>query len=139
MILHALIVDTLLNPLNITNIYDTINHITSHTQELTVEKIAFVMKLKPGNEAEYKKRHDEIWPELAETLKQAGVSDYSIFLEKSSCKLFGVLKRTANHDMDNLPLDPIVKKWWAYMADIMETHADNSPVAEDLDLVFHLE
>ena len=139
MILHAPIVNTLLNPLNITNIYVTINHKTSHTQEVTVEKIAFVMKLKPGNEAEYKKRHDEIWPELAETLKQAGVSDYSIFLEKSSCKLFGVLKRTANHDMDNLPLDPIVKKWWAYMADIMETHADNSPVAEDLDLVFHLE
>ena len=104
-----------------------------------MEKIAFVMKLKSGNEAEYEKRHDEIWPELAETLKQAGVSDYSIFLEKSSCKLFGVLKRTADHDMERLPLDPIVKKWWAYMADIMETHADNSPVAEDLDRVFHLE
>jgi L-rhamnose mutarotase len=41
--------------------------------------------------------------------------------------------------MEQLPLDPIVKKWWAYMADIMETHPDNSPVAEDLDLVFHLE
>ncbi|MCP4009742.1 MAG: L-rhamnose mutarotase, partial [Proteobacteria bacterium] len=90
-----------------------------------MEKIAFVMKLKPGNEAEYEKRHDEIWPELSRTLKQAGVSDYSIFLEKSSLKLFGVLKRSENHGMDTLPLDPIVKKWWAYMADIMETHPDN--------------
>jgi L-rhamnose mutarotase len=104
-----------------------------------MEKIAFVMKLKPGNEVEYERRHDEIWPDLAETLKQAGVSDYSIFLERSSYKLFGVLKRTADHDMEQLPLDPIVKKWWAYMADIMETHPDKSPVAEDLDLVFHLE
>ena len=104
-----------------------------------MEKTAFVMKLKPGHEAEYEKRHDEIWPELAEILKQAGVSDYSIFLEKSSCKLFGVLKRSPDHNMDALPLDPIVKKWWSFMADIMETHPDNSPVAEELDLVFHMD
>ena len=116
-----------------------IRHIQPRNQEVTVEKIAFVMKLKPGNEAEYEKRHDEIWPELSRTLKQAGVSDYSIFLEKSTLKLFGVLKRSENHGMDTLPLDPIVKKWWAYMADIMETHPDNSPVAEDLDLVFHMD
>ena len=104
-----------------------------------MEKIAFVMTLKPGNEAEYERRHDEIWPELAETLKRAGVSDYSIFLEKSSCKLFAVLKRSADHKMDGLPLDPVVQKWWAYRADIMETHPDNSPVQEPLDRVFHLE
>ena len=104
-----------------------------------MEKIAFVMKLKPGNETEYEKRHDEIWPELSQTLKQAGVSDYSIFLEKSSGKLFGVLRRTEDHGMDSLPLNPVVKKWWAYMADIMETHTDNSPVAVDLELVFHMD
>ena len=104
-----------------------------------MEKIAFVMRLKPGNETEYQKRHDEIWPELVETLKQAGVSDYSIFLEKTSCKLFAVLRRRDNHSMAHLPLDPIVKKWWAYMADIMETNTDNSPVEETLEMVFHLD
>ena len=104
-----------------------------------MEKIAFVMKLKPGNEAEYEKRHDEIWPELVETLKQAGVSDYSIFLEKSSCKLFAVLQRSEDHSMEQLPLDPVVKKWWAFMADIMETNAENRPVEESLVKVFHLE
>jgi L-rhamnose mutarotase len=104
-----------------------------------MEKIAFVMKLKPGNEAEYEKRHDEIWPELVETLKQAGVSDYSIFLEKSSCKLFAVLQRSEDHSMEQLPLDPVVKKWWAFMADIMETSADNKPLEETLVRVFHLE
>jgi L-rhamnose mutarotase len=104
-----------------------------------MEKIAFVMKLKPGNEAEYEKRHDEIWPELVETLKQAGVSDYSIFLEKSSCKLFAVLQRSEDHSMEQLPLDPVVKKWWAFMADIMETSADNKPLEEPLVKVFHLE
>lgn len=104
-----------------------------------MEKIAFVMQLKPGFEAEYERRHDKIWPELQVTLRNAGVSDYSIFLEQSSGKLFGVLKRTQDHTMEQLPLHPVVKKWWAFMADIMETHADNSPVAEDLDCVFHLE
>ena len=97
------------------------------------------MQLKPGNKAEYEKRHDEIWPELSETLKKAGVSDYSIFLEKSTGKLFAVLQRPDNHDMELLPLDPVVKKWWAYMADIMETHPDNRPVEESLVKVFHLE
>jgi len=93
-----------------------------------MQKIAFVMTLKPGHEAEYEKRHDEIWPELVQTLKQAGVSDYSIFLEKSSGKLFAVLHRREDHSMDSLPVDPIVRKWWAFMADIMETEADNKPV-----------
>ena len=104
-----------------------------------MEKIAFVMTLLPGFEAEYEKRHVEIWPELIEALKDAGVSDYSIFHEKSSNKLFAVLKRTSDHTMDNLPLEPIVKKWWAFMADIMETNEDNSPVVTPINCVFHLD
>lgn len=104
-----------------------------------MEKIAFVMTLKPGLEQEYKKRHDEIWPELVEELKEAGVSDYSIFHEESSNKLFAVLKREEKHSMDDLPAKQVVKKWWAFMADIMETHDDNSPVATDLKRVFHLD
>ncbi len=104
-----------------------------------MEKIAFVMTLLPGYEAEYKKRHDEIWPELVTALKNAGVSDYSIFFEEESNKLFAVLKRTDDHTMDQLPLDPIVKKWWAFMADIMESNPDNSPVVNPINNVFHLD
>ncbi|MDP5030915.1 MAG: L-rhamnose mutarotase [Paraglaciecola sp.] len=104
-----------------------------------MEKIAFVMTLLPGHEVEYKKRHDEIWPELVEALKSAGVSDYSIFYEQSSNKLFAVLKRSTGHTMEQLPLQAIVKKWWGYMADIMQTNSDNSPVVEPIKLVFHLE
>ena len=104
-----------------------------------MQRAAFKMKLKPGFEAEYKKRHDEIWPELVQTLKQTGVSDYSIFLEKSSNKLFAVLKRQQDHSMDSLPLNPVVQKWWAFMADIMETDEDNKPEDESLELVFHME
>lgn len=104
-----------------------------------MEKIAFVMTLLPGHEAEYEKRHDEIWPELKTALTSAGVSDYSIFFEKESNKLFAVLKRTEDHTMDNLPLEPIVKKWWAFMGDIMETNPDNSPVVTPTEMVFHLD
>ncbi len=99
---------------------------------------AFTMQLKPGFEAEYQKRHDEIWPELSDLLHAAGVSDYSIFLDEKTLVLFGVLKRTDNHTMDDLPNLPIMKKWWAYMADIMDTNPDNSPVATDLKPVFYM-
>ena len=104
-----------------------------------MEKIAFVMTLKPGFAAEYKKRHDEIWPELVAELKRAGISDYSIFLHPASLKLFAVLKRPDDHTMDELPATTVVKKWWANMADIMETNPDNSPVVELVEQVFHLE
>lgn len=97
------------------------------------------MQLLAGFEQEYEKRHDEIWPELAAQLKNAGVSDYSIFLDNQTLTLFAVLKREDNHTMNDLPLKPIVKKWWAFMADIMETNPDNSPIVTPLDCVFHLD
>ena len=105
-------------------------------QEL--EKHAFKMKLFPGMEAEYKKRHNAIWPELVTLLHEAGVSDYSIHLDRETNVLFGVLTRQKNHGMASLPDHPVMKKWWAYMGDIMESNQDNSPVAADLVSVFHM-
>lgn len=104
-----------------------------------MEEIAFTMKLKPGNEAEYKRRHDEIWPELSAALTEAGIRDYSIFLDRSSGTLFGVQKRLEGHTSDQLPTLPVMQRWWAYMADLMETNPDNSPVAVRLEPVFHME
>ncbi|THK38062.1 L-rhamnose mutarotase [Ensifer sp. MPMI2T] len=103
-----------------------------------MEKYAFRMRLNPGMAAEYKARHDAIWPELVVLLKEAGISDYSIHLDEETNLLFGVLWRTDTHGMAELPSHPIMRKWWAYMADIMETHADNEPVAVPLKTVFHL-
>ncbi len=103
-----------------------------------MEKYAFKMKLNDGMEAEYKKRHDEIWPELVELLKGAGVSDYSIHLDPETNILFGVLWRTDNHTMDDLPNHPVMRRWWDHMADIMEVKPDNEPIAVPLVPVFHL-
>jgi len=102
-----------------------------------MNSIAFKMKLKPGYEKEYQKRHDEIWPDLAEELTKAGVSDYSIFLDKETNILFAVQKLSESNTADNLPNTEIVKKWWGYMSDIMEVNPDNSPVVTELKEVFH--
>jgi L-rhamnose mutarotase len=103
-----------------------------------MEKYAFRMRLNPGCEEEYRRRHDEIWPELAALLKEAGVSDYSIHLDRETSTLFGVLWRREDHGMDDLPAHPVMRRWWAHMADIMETHPDNAPVAVPLATVFHM-
>jgi L-rhamnose mutarotase len=103
-----------------------------------METIGFRMKLKPGSEDAYKRRHDEIWPELSDLLRQAGITDYSIFLDPETQHLFAVLKRTDDHGMDDLPSHPLMQRWWKYMADLMDTNADNSPVVHSLEPLFYL-
>lgn len=100
---------------------------------------AFKMKLKPGFELEYKKRHDKIWPELSALLSESCIQDYTIFLDEETLTLFAIQKLNEGFNQDYLPNHPIVKKWWKYMADIMETNSDNSPVAISLKEVFHLD
>jgi L-rhamnose mutarotase len=103
-----------------------------------MEKYAFRMRLNPGCEEEYRRRHDAIWPELVDLLKQARIEDYSIHLDRETHMLFGVLLRRADHGMDALPSHPVMRRWWAHMADIMQTHPDGAPVAEPLVTVFHM-
>jgi L-rhamnose mutarotase len=103
------------------------------------EKHAFKMKLNPGMADEYRKRHDEIFPELVALLKDAGVRDYSIHLDEETNTLFGVLWRRKDHTMDALPEHRVMQRWWAHMADIMATNERNEPVSVDLRPVFWLE
>ena len=99
---------------------------------------AFKMQLNKGSEAEYKQRHDLLWPELEALLKDAGISEYSIFLDETTNSLFGFLKAADERALDNLPANPIMQKWWAFMKDIMESNPDNSPVSIPLKEVFYL-
>ena len=96
------------------------------------------MKLLPGFEAEYERRHETIWPELVTLLKQAGISDYSIFLDPDNLTLFAFLKVEEEALLATLPAKEVMKKWWAYMSDIMETNEDQSPVSRPLQEVFYL-
>ena len=102
-------------------------------------KLAFKMNLKPGFKEEYKKRHDEIWPELKTLLKENGISDYTIFLDEETNILFAVQQQDGNQSSQDLGQTAIVQKWWAYMADIMESNPDNSPVSKALVEVFHMD
>ncbi|MBT5766344.1 MAG: L-rhamnose mutarotase [Kordiimonadaceae bacterium] len=101
--------------------------------------VTFKMKLNPGMSEEYKKRHDNIWPELVQLLKQAGISDYSISLDEETNTLFGCYKAAKNNKIDELPHKEIMKNWWRHMKDIMETHPDNMPVSSDLKSIFYMD
>jgi L-rhamnose mutarotase len=103
-----------------------------------MEQIAFTMRLKPGQAAEYQRRHDAIWPELVALLKEAGISDYSIFLDEATGTLFAVLRRSEDHRMDRLPQEEVMQRWWAAMAELMATNPDKSPITVPLRQVFHL-
>jgi len=104
-----------------------------------MEQVAFIMKLYPGFASEYEKRHDEIWPELVALLKEAKITDYHIFLDSGSDTLFAFQQVDGEGTSQDLRNTDIVKKWWAYMADIMETNPDYSPVTTPLKKVFSLE
>lgn len=103
-----------------------------------MKQIAFEMKLISGNEIEYQKRHDKIWPELIALLKSTGISDYNIYLNKESGSLFGIMKISDDLLLEKLPNHPIMKKWWLHMSDIMLTNENNSPISTPLKEVFYL-
>lgn len=103
-----------------------------------MQRVAFKMQLLAGYAVEYKKRHDALWPELQSLLKDAGVSDYSIFLDEDTNILFACLTVTDRNNLANLSNEPVMKKWWFYMKDIMETNADHSPVTVDLKEMFFM-
>lgn len=104
-----------------------------------MERVAFKMHLDKGMREEYKKRHDAIWPELKQLLKDAGINEYSIFLDEETDTLFAFQKVTEGSGSQDLGQNELVQKWWEFMADIMKTNPDNSPVSVPLEEVFYME
>jgi L-rhamnose mutarotase len=103
-----------------------------------MKRVAFKMKLKPGYQDEYARRHAALWPEIQALLRDAGVHDYSIFLDTETDNLFAVQKISGDAGSQALGSHEAVQRWWAYMADIMETNPDLSPVSQPLPEVFYL-
>jgi L-rhamnose mutarotase len=108
------------------------------SQLTNMHRIAFKMKLHPGSEAEYKRRHDALWPELADLLKLTGIEEYSIFLDEETGDLFACLRTHDPAQLDHLPAHALMVKWWNYNKDLMDTHPDHSPVTKPLVEVFYL-
>lgn len=96
------------------------------------------MKLNEGQKQAYIERHNNIWPALKDLLKEAGICEYSIFLDEETSTLFAFQKVSGKGGSQDLGKTEIVKKWWKFMADIMEVNPDNSPVSKELEEVFYL-
>lgn len=104
-----------------------------------MRRVGFAMQLKPGSEAEYKRRHDEIWPELVAELERAGIRDYAIYLDPRTHTLYASQKVTEHNTTARLPETEIMQKWWAHMADLMETNPDSSPKVFELHEMFYMD
>ena len=104
---------------------------------MTFVRKAFVMQLKPGAADEYKRRHDELWPEMSDVLKAHGVHNYSIYLHGTA--LFAYAEIEDPKRWDSLSTEAAVRKWWDHMADLMQVNEDNSPVVQELQEMFHIE
>ncbi len=103
-----------------------------------MQRVGFKMFLNAGQADEYRRRHADLWPELATLLQAAGIANYSIWLDGDTHTLFAYLERPSGHAMDNLPAHPVMQRWWAHMADIMRSHPDGSPVVMPLTEMFYL-
>jgi L-rhamnose mutarotase len=101
--------------------------------------VAFTMRLFPGNEAEYERRHRPIWPELAQVLRAHGVQDYAIFLDDATGTLFGHAVIRSHEEWETIANEEVCQRWWQHMKPLMETDGDGRPVAVSLREVFRLE
>lgn len=99
---------------------------------------AFRMNLNPGQADEYQRRHEDIWPELEQALRDAGITDYRIFLDPESLALFAVMTHEHPHQLDQLPHLPVMQRWWRHMQSVMPSHPDASPISMDLQPLFSL-
>ena len=102
-------------------------------------RLASIMYLNEGMEEEYKKRHDQLWPEMEKTLKAYGANNYSIFLETKTNQLFAYLEVLDTEKYNDISQTEICQKWWVFMEPLMKVNSDNSPVSVDLKEVFHLD
>ena len=107
--------------------------------KLKMIRKAFLMTLKSGNQDEYEKRHNPIWPELQQVLREHGVHNYSIFLDRHTGRLFAYAEIESEELWRRIAETEVCRRWWAHMKDLMLTNADDSPEALDLDQVFHFD
>ncbi len=100
---------------------------------------AFRMSVHPDQQAEYRRRHNPIWPELADVLKAHGVQRYFIFLDPSTGDLFAYAEIESEDRWNAIASTDVCRRWWEHMRDLMPAKPDNSPASRELREVFQLE
>jgi len=104
-----------------------------------MERVGFTMRLLPGQEAEYRRRHASVWPEMLEALKAAGCRDYSIFIRGADLFAYLVVDDFATF-RTSMAASPVNARWQAEMAELIDPLTD--PVTgfhQRLEEIFHLE
>jgi L-rhamnose mutarotase len=102
------------------------------------ESFAFCLRLRPGTEAEYRRRHDEIWPEMRAMMQDAGILHYEIHLRREDGSLFAFIVRKPGSSMAAFPSNPVWQRWQKHMADILIQDAGGGPLRTPLERVFRL-
>jgi L-rhamnose mutarotase len=103
-----------------------------------MKRIAFIMSVLPGHAAEYEKRHNPIWPELTDTLREHGVRNYSIFHDEATHQLFAYAEIEDEARWKAIAQTDVCRRWWRHMADVMPSNPDSSPVSRELHEVFNI-
>lgn len=99
---------------------------------------AFLMSVNAGAEEEYIKRHNPIWPDMEQVLRDHGVSNYSIFFEAETLQLFAYVEIESEDQWAAIASSEVCQKWWRHMREVMPSHPDCSPVSTPLREIFHL-
>jgi L-rhamnose mutarotase len=104
-----------------------------------MERVGFVMRLLPGREAEYRRRHAAVWPEMLDALRRAGAHNYSIYLRGDD--LFGYLEvEDLERFQRDMAASEVNARWQQDMAPLIDPLTDPATgFHRRLDEVFHLE
>ena len=97
------------------------------------------MAIHDGHAQEYERRHQPIWAELERVLFEHGVRTYSIFLDDRSNDLFAYAEIEDEARWQAIASTDVCRRWWRHMREIMPANPDDSPVADDLREVFHID
>lgn len=104
-----------------------------------MKRKAFKMYLKEGCEEEYVKRYNALWPDLKDLFKEKGIVDFSIYWDKESNCLYAYQIRSKSMDENSLNDSMIMRRWWEYISDIIETDSKNQPIVLPLEEMFHID
>lgn len=104
-----------------------------------MERICFTFELHPGMEAEYKRRHDEIWPELVEAIQEAGIRNYTLFRRDTSVIAYAECHPDAATAFGKVGATDVNARWAAWFEDVILRLTDDAGELMRADEVWHLD
>jgi L-rhamnose mutarotase len=104
-----------------------------------VQRVCFLMEVVPGQEAEYERRHAEIWPELVAVLGDAGVRNYTLFRRGTSVIAYAECHPDAATAFGQVSGTDVNRRWAQWFTDVLATHTDAEGNLIEATEVWHLD